>query len=317
MQNNYKNILIVGFGASSLNIKAILSSIVTPKLPFYYLDSLDPNAVSRILSGIELQDTAAFIISKSGNTQETNILFEYLATLSCKKIFILSSKADSQLYNLSRSVKHEWIDYAESEGGRFALLTKPFLDIAEVAGIDTAKLKAASLSTDNGYIKKIADKWIENFKNGKRNWVIINYSTQLHGVLLWIRQIVAESLGKNGFGIMPILAEGTMDQHSQLQLFLDGPDDKFYEIISCDFNNAPEFDKIAQTQIDHSFKVSAMLKEKNRLVTHSHHKKIDEEFIGQTIATYINIVKIVADIMGFDPVSQPAVENMKQKSYEN
>ncbi len=314
----YKHVLILGFGASSLNVKALLSSVPNPKVPFHYLDTMDPVAVSNILKNIDLESTAIYVISKSGNTQETNILLKYLATKKCGKIFILSSDVDSELRKIAKDIDHEWINYAPCDGGRFALLTEPFLEIAKMAGADVDALKTASKNIDLNGCNQTAESWLQHFDQGKTNWVIINYCRQLDGLLLWIRQIVAESLGKETFGILPIIAEGTMDQHSQLQLFLDGPDDKFYDIISCDFGDIENEQKpMAESQVAHSFKVEDMLLAKGRIVRHTHHKKLNESVIGKYISGYIEVVKIIAKKKGFDYLTQPAVENMKQKSYEN
>ncbi len=308
---NYETILIVGFGASSLNLKALISSVSRTKIPFYYLDSLDPISVQEILQNLDLTKTAIYIISKSGNTQETNILAEYLIRQNTGEIFVLCENKDSALYNIVQNTHHEWIDYANVKSGRFALLTKPFLDIAEFAGVDSQKLLKAAELANMDDAKIIANRWLENFESGRPNWVVMTYTRQIYGLFLWVRQIVSESLGKNGFGIFPILVEGTMDEHSQLQLFLDGPDDKFYDIISCDFDEIG-FETLSKTQIAHAYKIFDMLSNKKREVRHMHHKFIDELVIGNYIAIYTEAVKIIGQIMGFDPLTQPAVESMKQ-----
>jgi glucose-6-phosphate isomerase len=315
-EKNMTEVLIVGFGASSLNLRAIISSVSKTKMPFHYLDTLDPVAVQEILRPLNLNQTAIYIISKSGNTQETNILAEYLTTLETGKIFILCESKDTELYKIIQNIEHEWIDYANVKSGRFALLTRPFLDIATLAGVDTEKLIKAAESLNMSDAEEIANRWLENFKAAKANWVIITYTRQVYGLFMWVRQIISESLGKNGFGIFPILVEGTMDEHSQLQLFLDGPDDKFYDIISCDFHETG-LEKLAQTQIDHSNKIFSMLQNKNRDTIHMHHQFIDESVVGQYIAIYTEAVKIIGEKMGFDPLTQPAVDVMKKCSYEN
>jgi glucose-6-phosphate isomerase len=314
---NFTSILVVGFGASSLNLKAIISSVSKTKIPFHYLDTLDPVAVQEILKPLDLNKTMIYIISKSGNTQETNILAEYLITQKTGKIFVLCASKDSMLYKIIQNIDHEWIDYANVKSGRFALLTKPFLDIAALAGVDIQKLVESASKVDIKDAEIMAHRWESNFKAGRANWVVMIYTRQLYGLFLWVRQVVSESLGKNGFGILPILAEGTMDQHSQLQLFLDGPDDKFYDIISCDFHEA-SLEKLSKTQVDYAYKIFYMLSEKKRETIHVHHKIIDEKMVGEYIAIYTEAIKILGKKMGFDPLTQPAVESMKQTiNYDN
>lgn len=310
MLSQYKKILIVGFGASSLNLRALLSAAPNHAKSFYFLDTLDPYAVAESEVQID-ENTAIIFISKSGNTQETNLLLEHLRGYS--NIFILSSGNTSNMYKIAQSIKHVWIPYPDAISGRFALLEKPFLDIVEAAGIDTDAILKASSNMDKQNAMHIAEKWMKNFENGKKNWVVISYAKQMHGLLLWLRQIISESLGKNGFGIMPILAEGSMDEHSQLQLFLDGPDDKFYDIISSSYIMMPN-NKLATSQTEHAFMVENMLKNKGRDVCHKCHDNIDANAVGDYIGTYAEVVRIIADKLGFDPYNQPAVEDIKQKS---
>ena len=337
MLSQYKNILIVGLGASSLNLRALLSAARSHTTSFHFLDTLDPYIVSEMERKID-KNTAIIFISKSGNTHETNLLLEHMK--SHENIFIMSSGNSSNMYKIAQNIKHAWIPYPEAISGRFALLEKPFLEIAAIAGIDTNAILKSAGDIDRQNAINIATKWMENFENGQKNWVIISYSKQINGLLLWLRQIISESLGKGGFGIMPILAEGSMDEHSQLQLFLDGPDDKFYDIISSKYNcysieschpreggdpgnikldsrlrgndNMPNLLAVAQTE--HAFMVEEMLKNKGRDVNHKCYDDIDAHVVGDYIGTYAEVVRIIADKLGFDPYNQPAVEDIKQKS---
>ncbi len=320
MFSKYKIILIVGFGASSLNIRALLSASAIHKKQFYFLDTLDPYSVASTLEKIDA-NTAIIFISKSGNTHETNLLLEYMKHY--KNLFIMSSGITSNMYKIAQDIEHKWLQYPDAISGRFALLEKPFLDIVG----DADGIVKAAQDIDKQKALDIANKWLQNFENGKRNWVIINYSAQLQGLLLWMRQIISESLGKNGFGIMPIIAEGTMDEHSQLQLFLDGPDDKFYDVISSRYNSViarslvvalAKTDDVAISlaQTEHAFMVESMLKSKGRDVVHTCYDDIDDAVVGNYIGTYSEVVRIIADRLGFDPYNQPAVEDIKQKSKE-
>ncbi len=92
--------------------------------------------------------------------------------------------------------------------------------------------------------------------------------------------------------------------------------DKFYDLISCNFHETG-FEKLSNVQVAHAYKISAMLSNKGREVTHTHHEFIDEAVIGKYIAIYTEAVKIIGQRIGFDPLTQPAVESMKQQSYEN
>lgn len=313
-----EDVLIVGFGASCLNLKALLSSKINHKVSFRFLDSLDPNKIKRILSGLDLTTTKTYIISKSGSTNETNMLAKYLIDKGLKSPNVLCAFEDSNLAKLVSNIDHKWIKLDQKISGRFSILTRPFLNIAKLAGIDTAKILEGSKSVKDSEVTKLAKEFIHNYNMGKGDYVVMLYNIQLKGLFMWVRQIVAESTGKDGFGITPILSECSMDEHSQLQLYLDGHDDKFYHVISADFGgNQGDLGEIASMQISHAKKALSLLESKGRNATHIHFNKIDEHLIGWYIQLYMKVMKLIADEIGFDPYNQPSVEQLKEKSNEN
>lgn len=309
------NVVIIGFGASSLNLKALLSANTKHERDFYFLDSLDPYFVEDLLGKVDLVKDEIYIISKSGSTSETNLLAKLVIKNGAKNIKILCGNKDSTLGQIAKDIDHVWIDFIGENSGRFALLTKPFLDIASLAGVDTHLVQRGADSVDKSHLEKRARILLNHFKEGRSIWVIMLYSKQLFGLFMWIRQIVSESLGKNAFGILPFLCEGSMDEHSQLQLFLDGPCDKFYEIISSDYDS--DLTSFAKAQKGHAIKVSNLLEDKDLPYDHIHHQKVDAYLVGRYIATYLNLVKIMGEDLGFDPLNQPAVESMKKVSHED
>ncbi|MEY3196751.1 MAG: hypothetical protein RLZZ59_117, partial [Pseudomonadota bacterium] len=295
----------------------LISSVPSTKKPLVFLDSLDPFYVTQTLAKITPNQTAFIIISKSGNTHETNTLLEYLIHnkyLEYNNLFVLSSKENSVTYNMTRGIPYGWINYPETVSGRFSLLEVPFLTIAGALGVNPKFFIEKNDKKLEDSIEFMVNRWLKNYNEGRKIWVIINYNKQLEGLFLWIRQIVGESLGKNGFGITPIIAEGSMDEHSQLQLFLDGPNDKFYDIISSEYTDANYALAIAQN--DHATMTAKMLNDKGRDVVHSHHDSVSEELIARYIELYKGLVIKIAENIGLNPFSQPAVENIKQKSNE-
>lgn len=312
------DILIVGFGASCLNLKALLSSRVVHEVKFHFLDSLDPNQIRRILSNLDLPKTATYIISKSGSTNETNILAKYLLDCGIKNPNILCAYKNSSLAKLVKNMDHNWIQLDQEISGRFSILTQPFLDIAKLGGMDIDKILKGAESVEGKEVQRFAAEFIHNFNIGKSNYVMMLYNTQLEGLFMWMRQIVAESTGKGGFGITPILSECSMDEHSQLQLYLDGPDDKFFHVISGNFgDDESEMIEMAKSQLNHAKKVVSLLESKQRHVLFNYHEKIDEFLVGWYIQLYMKVMKSIADEVGFDPYNQPSVEQLKEKSNEN
>jgi glucose-6-phosphate isomerase len=309
-----RDILIVGFGASSLNLRALLSSSYNHRVNIHFLDSQDIHYVDEIIKKVDLSECITYVISKSGSTSETNILAKLVIEMGARNLKIICSDKNSELGHIVLNIRHEWIDFIGENSGRFALLTKPFMDIAKEAGIDVKALEKGAALIDMKDIEKKAELWLQHFKEGRIVWVIMLYSKQMHGLFMWIRQIVSESLGKEGFGILPFLCEGSMDEHSQLQLFLDGPKDKFYELISCGYDG--ELALLSEMQTQHAEKVTSLLKAKNLPCEHIHHELVDAFLIGKYIATYLSLVKIIGRKLGFDPLTQPAVESMKKRAHE-
>lgn len=305
-------VLIIGFGASSLNVRALLSASYGASKKVFYLDSQDPYYFEDILSKVNLSTCLTYIISKSGFTSETNILAKLIIEMGARNIRVICENKESQLGNIVKDVKHTWIDFAGSKSGRFSLLTKPFLDIASEMDIDTDSIVRGAESINLQEIEEKADSWLKFFDEGRRIWVIMLYSKQLQGLFMWIRQIVSESIGKESFGILPFLCEGSMDEHSQLQLFLDGPKDKFYEIISSDYED--EIWMLTDAQKEHARKVSSLLESKNLPYEHIHHEEVNAYLVGRYIGTYLKLVEIIGDRLGFDPMDQPAVESMKDRT---
>lgn len=306
------DILIIGFGASSLNLRALLSASYRHNRRIHYLDSLDSNYVEEVLAEIDLETCETYIISKSGATSETNILTKLVIEMGARNIRVICGNKDSELARIISEVKYDWIDFVGEKSGRFALLTKPFLDIVAGIDINTESLLEGAESINMSEIEDKANIWLKSFEEGRRIWVIMLYSKQLYGLFMWIRQIVSESVGKEGFGILPFLCEGSMDEHSQLQLFLDGPRDKFYEVISCDYNKG--LGMLSTCHTNHAKKVSSLLKAKDLPYEHIHHEEIDAYLVGKYIATYLNLVKIIGKKLGFDAMNQPAVESMKERA---
>lgn len=317
-QNSKKeDVIIVGFGASSLNVRALISSRKNHNVRFHFFDSLDPNKIEKIQEDLDIQKAKTYIISKSGSTNETNILAEYLISKNARNLNILCANRNSNLGKLVQDIDHNWIDLDKDISGRFSLLTKPFLDIAELAGVDSAKILEGAKSVKERAVEDMAKYFLDNYDQAKPNYVIMLYADQLTGLYNWVRQIIAESTGKNDFGFNPILSECSMDEHSQLQLYLDGPDDKFFHIVSCDYQSSNLPKNIGDLQIKHSEKAVKLLESKQKNVKHYHHEKLDEFLVGYIIQMFMETMKKIAENVGFDPFNQPSVEQLKERSNEN
>lgn len=310
------NVIVIGVGASSLNIKAVTSILPNPSV--IYLDNIHQVSIDAKLSKIDISRSIFFAISNSGNTHETYILTKYiLGKVSSNQVCIISPVGDNLMFQLANEYNTEHIKHEHNISGRFGVLGFSSLLISKVIGVDIeALLKHIKLilsqliknnDTDN-YIRNniinIAHWYLSNYALGRHMLIMFNYCHQLNGLCQWKQQLIGESLGKDGFGITPIIAKGTFDQHTQLQLYLDGPDDKWYEIIVNNNDNS-YFAKDLQyhiQKIQNAFNNRPM-----KLIS----LKINEQIIAQSILEIIFVVMLIAKCKGINPFNQPLVDHYK------
>jgi glucose-6-phosphate isomerase len=312
IKNRYKRVVIVGFGASSLNLRALLSCLNGFSCEFFYVDNMDHNLFA--LAKMEDEATAIFAISQSGETQEVIWILQNIK-ITCSNLYVVT-KRGSTLFNLTKSLNAHYLEYGASYNvGRCSVFCPIFFKLAEIAGADARKLFDSGVKAlDDVDIKNQVieeSSWLLNqYNDSKRNLVMLSYVPQLTGFLEWLKQIFAESLGKNGFGLMPYGASGTCYEHSILQLFLDGPNDKIYKMF-FKLNAENSFEALLQ---NHGQKVLESLDQLGRSVKSYSFKQVTEELIGTLIIKYIYIIALVAKNIGFEPFNQPAVEKLKSLS---
>jgi len=163
--------------------------------------------------------------------------------------------------------------------------------------------------------------------------VLLNYAPQLNDFLYWCQQLIAESLGKKGKGILPVISSAPRDHHSLLQLYLDGPKDKLFYIFSLDLNKSmkinnnifgksfefvknKELSKIITSQ---KKALTTVLKKKNIPFKEFKINKIDEETLGELFSYFVLETALLGKLIGINPFNQPAVEEVKilTKQYLN
>lgn len=314
--NMYDNIIIIGFGASSLNIRALLSIAVRPAKKIVYLDSLDQTEINDQLSSLNFNRSAFFALSKSGNTNETYLLTKYVLEdlqVPSQNIYIIAPFTDNFLSQLARSYKTHFFEHDEICSGRFGIISNASLLPLAVVGLNVSKVVAAATTkisqviSDSTVIYQTAEYYLKQYFLGRRILVMFNYSYQLDGVCRWQQQMIAETLSKNGFGITPVIARGTFDQHSQLQLYLEGPDDKFYQIIT---NTKPGDSHIATNLTVHANNIYHALTQAARPVKLINFDITEEIIVGEIIDTMLSII-LIAKYLTINPFNQPAVDKYK------
>ena len=247
-KNKWENIVVLGIGGSALGAiavrKAIMSDQNNPKL--WVMDNVDPEEVSEALKELNLTKTLFVVISKSGSTVEPMTLYAVFRSALAKKVPAKELKkhfvfvTDPKKGLLRPIAEKEGIatfDVPPNLGGRFSVLSSVGLVPLALAGVDiNALLKGAkdmretikkTKLTQNPALLLAATQFLADWKKGKSMTVLMAYSNKLSKINDWYCQLLAESIGKNKrTGPTPVSAIGTTDQHSQLQLYAEGPNNK-------------------------------------------------------------------------------------------
>ena len=322
-----KNFRIIGMGGSTLGAEAIYQFLDHKiKKKFIFINNLNPT-----LKNNEKKIKATnIIISKSGNTLET-IANSNLLINQKKNIFITENK-NSYLKNLATNLKAEIIDHKNYIGGRYSVLSEVGMLPAEIMGLNEKKFKRFNYLINNRnflneLIKNVSA--ILNFvKQKKFNSIILNYDIKSENLFKWYQQLVAESLGKKSKGILPIISKMPTDNHSLLQLYLDGPKNNFFTFFSTQdlksdkINNKflykthnylrnKSFSKIINAQKFATQKIF----HKKKLPFRSFDIKIrNEEVLGELFSFFILETILLGRALKVNPFDQPSVELIKKET---
>jgi glucose-6-phosphate isomerase len=327
----YSHIVVVGMGGSILGSQMLFRLLKEPKHnlfnepKFLFIDTLDPRIVRSYEEILDKKKTLFIFVSKSGGTLETKALFDLIHGgakkwfgPSWKKHFlIMTENPEGDLYKTAIKDELMMVPLPKHVGGRYSVLTAAGLIPAILMGIDPKKLlKGAS---KKNLVNRLAAVFYEMYKQkGKKSLVFFPYIDGFEYFNKWAIQLIAESLGKNSkTGPLPVSLLGPSDQHSVLQLLLDGPKDKWvtffdltkypkdYRVGKLTFNQILQAEKIGTSKAMDAKKVP------NLSFTL---EKLDEESIGQLIQTFEEAVALVGEMLGINPFNQPAVELGKKKT---
>jgi glucose-6-phosphate isomerase len=347
-RSRFSRIVVFGIGGSSLGARTVLA--LKPRQPgdpeIVISDNLDSAGVADLLDPAGLSETGFLVISKSGGTAET--LSQAIAAISSlrqvtshsslrDRVICMAEEGDNPLRKLATRIGAPVIDHDPNLGGRFSVLSTAVLP-ALFRGMNAEALRDGALEVIEACL---ATEGAANFApsmgaavnvalqktRGLNQAVIKVYHDRMHGFGLWHRQLWAESLGKSGFGTTPINAVGPVDQHSQLQLYLDGPVDKFFTVLA--FNHAglgPKVDSSFAAEIGLDYLgdkqigdiVGAMqratietLAKRGRPVRTLSMQKLDEATLGALFMHFMLETVFSAKLWGVNPFGQPAVEESK------
>ena len=324
---NKKFFRIIGIGGSILGAKAIYYFLKNKiKKKFVFVDNLTP----KINHNIKKKYTN-IVISKSGNTIETIINCNILLKKKEKNIFITENKIN-YLNELARRLKSEVIHHNNFIGGRYSVLSEVGMLPAELMGLKINKFKQLNSLIKN---KIFLNNLISNvssilyfIKKKKFNSIIINYDEKLENFLKWYQQLVAESLGKKSKGVLPIISNMPKDNHSVMQLYLDGFKNNFYtffyvkENASEKINNLKLFSKykfLKNKNLDNIIYAQKRATEKvfNKKKIPFRSFEInnrDEEVLGELFSFFILETILLGKVMKLNPFDQPEVELIKKET---
>ncbi len=306
-----KNFRIFGMGGSILGAEAIYHFLKKRiKKKFNFIDDINLSDKAR-LKGKKLN----IIISKSGNTLET------IANLNSKKIkkdclFITENKK-SYLRTLALKLKSEIIDHNNFIGGRYSVLSETGMIPALFMGLDPKKFKRLdSLISSNKFINYLTynvSSILSFHQNQKNNSIILNYDVNAKNLFYWYQQLVAESLGKSSKGILPIISTVPKDNHSVMQLYLDGFKKNFFTFFYVKDNDLENKEmsniKYAQFKATQNVFLKKKIPFRSFLIN-----KRDEKTLGELFTFFILETILLGKALKVNPYNQPAVELIKDNT---
>lgn len=354
------DIVVFGTGGSSLGGQALaqLSGWNSPGYELtptgkgqrlHFLDNLDAGAMTALLTGLQLKKTRFIFISKSGNTPET--LMQFGATIDAlnsaglggnlhRHILALTQPGadrDNTLRGLCHAHNIEILDHNPDIGGRYSVLTNVGVLPAMVSGLDPAALRDGAQSVVAPLEKGVmpadyapavgAAAQYAFAATGRNVTVIMPYAARLACFSKWFVQLWSESLGKSGKGSTPLAALGPVDQHSQLQLFLAGPADKFITMITTDAaGKGPAMPEVLEAHEKARYlsgkTVGDLVASQHKATAETltgagvpvrriHVSGLNEHVLGALLMHFMIETILTGYLSGVDPFDQPAVEHGK------
>ena len=357
---NPTDVVFLGTGGSSLGGQTLaqLAGFGVPavgplrlKPRIHFMDNLDPDTFGALLRLMPLDTTCFVAVSKSGGTGET--LMQSIAVLSVLKKAGLEARIPELFFGLTEPAKSgkrnglrdllsahrvTMLDHDPGVGGRYSVFTNVGLLPAAVVGLDIEKIRTGAAAALAPILKSSEPQDVPSAvgaalsvtlaeQNRKTISVMMAYADQLERFARWYVQLWAESLGKDGKGTTPLAALGPVDQHSQLQLFMAGPRDKLFTVMTvAGGDRGPRMDaelaklagepglagKTIGDLVAAQGRATADTLAKNGCPVRTIHlDRLDEETLGELLMHFMLETIIAAHLFGVDPFDQPAVEEGK------
>ncbi len=343
---HYSDLVVVGMGGSSLSGETLAHLRKQGGLKLHFVDNVDPHTLALLVESLPWVTTHFLVISKSGNTVETLAQMAVFLRAAKQRIpsgygkhfTIITIPDNNPLHRLAVAHGMRHLAHCADLGGRFSVLSAAGLIPAAAVGVDIRALRAGAgivLAKNQGdklgAAGEAAALHMALVEKQTRIQILMHYADRLTGLALFHRQCWAESLGKQGQGTTPIPSRGATDQHSQMQLYLEGPKDKFFTSLMLDMAGqgaAIDFDE-ADSGLDylrgHTLGDLAMAEQRATNATLIKSGRplrtitcavLDEATLGGLLMHFSLEVGFTAALMGINAYDQPAVESGKKLALE-
>ncbi len=323
----YSTFKVIGMGGSSLGTQTIyefFKDIV--KKDFVFIDNLRQKKLN-----IKNNKSVNLVVSKSGNTIETVVNSNIYIRRKDANIFITENN-DNYLLKLANKLKAEIVHHNNYIGGRYSVLSEVGMLPAELMGLDANKFRQLnSLIKNKQFINSLVSgisSTLNYIKNKKYNSIILNYDEKSENLFKWYQQLVAESLGKKSKGLLPIVSNMPKDNHSVMQLYLDGFKNNFYTFF---YTNELKSESLKSSQILSSQKflrgknlsnimyaqkiaTENVFKKKKIPFRSFEIKKRNEKTLGELFCFFILETILIGKLLNVNPYDQPAVELIKKET---
>jgi glucose-6-phosphate isomerase len=350
----FEHVIVLGTGGSSLGGQTLVAlkdqgfgpQNGRPKL--WFMDNVDPSTFTELAARLPLARTGLIVISKSGTTAETltqflTLLPEFEARVGkdrlAEHVIAITEPSDNALGRLAARIGCPILDHDPKVGGRFSVLSLVGLLPAMIAGLDVGAVREGAASVLDPVLQASDAHDLPPAvgaalsvglarERGIGTTVLMPYCDRLGYFGFWYRQLWAESLGKGGNGTTPVRAMGTVDQHSQLQLYLGGPADKMFTVLILDTagKGAPiapsslggdksmaylENRSLGDLLLAEADATAATLAKNGRPTRIMRIATLDEKVMGALMMHYMLETMFAAQLLGVDAFDQPAVEEGK------
>lgn len=340
LKGKFKNIAILGIGGSALGITCLRDTMkgryhhLKKETRLFVLDNLD--GIQDFEEVVNLDETLFVVISKSGTTPETMAQYFYFREKVSREHFVFITDPDKgELRQIGLDESIPMLDIPTNVGGRFSVLSAVGLFPAAMMGLDLdALLKGAeemsdsfkSLEFELNYPFQLATvQYLLEWQHGIHMTVMMPYATRLSSFADWYGQLLAESIGKEGKGLTPIRALGATDQHSQLQLYNEGPTDKLImllevlnqkeprlpkvEVEALNYLSERSFDEILRAELQATEQALTEYQKPNLRIQID---QVDEYNLGSLFMLFECSIAFLGEYYRINAFDQPGVELGKQ-----